>query len=120
MFVEGTQAALAQPEFREVEKLSQFLATLQERAALLEMLGQAVTNSTSAGKTFCVQMRIGEEWGKPELTDYSIVSTPYYIGTQERGTIGVVGPTRMDYARAAAAVELMARTMSELLTQLTV
>ena len=118
MYVEGTQAALVQPEFREVDKLSQFLTTLQERAALLEMLGQAVSAGDDLSPS-SVRVRIGEEWGRPDMADYSIVSSAYFIGAKERGTIGVVGPTRMDYARASAAVELMARTMSELLTRLT-
>ncbi|MDX1934895.1 MAG: heat-inducible transcriptional repressor HrcA [Capsulimonadales bacterium] len=117
MYVEGTTAALSQPEFREVEKLSQFLSTLQERAAVLEMLGQAVS---IPGQHFAVQVRIGEEWGRPEIAEYSLVSSSYYIGDEQRGRIGVVGPTRMDYGRAMAAVELMARTMSDLLTRLSV
>lgn len=119
MYIEGTQAAFVQPEFREVDKLGQFLATLQERAALLELLGDVVSGSSGNPRP-PVQVRIGEEWGRPEMAEYSLVSSSYYIGTQERGTIGVVGPTRMDYGRAAAAVELMARTMSDLLTRLTV
>lgn len=119
MYIEGTQTALVQPEFREVERFSQFLKTLQERAALLEMLGQAVTDSHGPFR-LPVQVRIGEEWGRPEMAEYSLVSSSYYIGTQKHGTIGVMGPTRMDYARATAAVELMARTISDLLTRLTV
>jgi len=125
MYVEGTHAALRHPEFRDVDRLTQFLAMLQERAALLEMLGRAVSvppgvSIVARPRAASVMVTIGEETGRPEMADYAIVSTAYYVGDRESGTIGVLGPTRMDYGRAAAAVDLMARTVSDLLTRLSV
>ena len=116
MFIEGTHAVLNHPEFRDVERLSQFLRMIQERAALIEMLGKALTGAERHAST--VQVSIGEETGYHELAEYSVVSSPYFIGDRERGTIGVLGPTRMDYGRASAAVDLMARTVGGLLTQI--
>ena len=121
MVVEGTHSVLQLPEFRDVERLGQFLATLQERAALLEMLGCALPPvGTLPASRRAVAVTIGEEIGWPGMADYAVVSSPYYVGDRERGAIGVVGPTRMDYSRAAAAVGMMARTLSDLLTRLTV
>lgn len=117
VFIEGTQKALDQPEFREVERLGHFLTLLQERAALLDTLGRALEEAISS-PTAAVRVIIGEEMGRPEMSEYSVVSSPYYIGTRERGSIGVVGPTRMDYGRVSAAVELMARTVGDILTRL--
>jgi heat-inducible transcriptional repressor len=112
VFVEGTQSVLAQPEFRDVDRLSQFFVMLQERAALVELLRSDAENE--------VEVRIGEELGRPELLDFAVVSSPYFVGAHERGSIGVVGPTRMDYSAAAVSVRFLARTLSELLTQLAV
>jgi heat-inducible transcriptional repressor len=127
MYVEGTHAALEHPEFREVERMGQFLSMLQERAAVLEMLGRALSAppgvsavSWSVASGAPVQVAIGEEMGRPEMADFSVVSSTYYVGTRESGSIGVLGPTRMDYSRAYAAVDLMARTVSDLLTRLSV
>ena len=97
---------------------------LQERAALLEMLDYAldasdVTLPTGSARP-AVQFAIGEEMRRNDLTEYAVVSSTYYVGDRERGTIGVLGPTRMDYTRASAAVEFMARTMSDLLTRLSI
>ena len=118
MYVEGAHAALEHPEFRDVERLGQFLSTLQERAALIEGMRQALeAQPERAGE---VRVVIGEEHARPDLHEYSMVSSAYFIGARERGTIGVLGPTRMDYGRAAAAVRFMARTVSELLTRLSV
>ncbi|WP_395092068.1 heat-inducible transcriptional repressor HrcA [Armatimonas sp.] len=112
VFVEGTRSVLAQPEFRDVERLSQLFVILQERAALLELLHHEAELELA--------VRIGEELGRPELACFAVVSSPYFVGTRERGSIGVIGPTRMDYSVAAVSVRFLASTLSELLTQLAV
>lgn len=116
--VEGAHAAFEHPEFRDVERMGQLLSTLQERAAVLEMLHAALPpDGLPLLPQTATQVRIGEEMGRP---DFAVVSSPYFVGQKERGAIGVIGPTRMDYARAAVSVELMARTVSDILTRLSV
>ncbi len=120
LFVEGAENVLRHPEFRDVEKLGAFLSLLQERAALLEMLERSLARVERAIPPNPVRYAIGGEIGTAVHTEYAVVTAPYRIAGTERGTIGVVGPTRMDYARASAAVALMARTMSDVLTRLSV
>ena len=123
--VENGHAVLEYPEFRDVERACLFLATLQERAALLEMLGGAFAGAKETGTetgergVFApVQMVIGGENKRTDWADWAVVSSAYYVGDKEAGKIGVLGPTRIDYARASASVAFMARTMSDLLTRL--
>lgn len=111
VFVAGAQTVLVQPEFRDVERLGQFLSTLQERAALVEMMNQSLAKPD-------VTIRIGEEIGRPELSEYAVVASAYLVGGRERGSLGVVGPTRMDYGRASTAVRFLAQTVGDLLTRL--
>jgi heat-inducible transcriptional repressor len=118
--VEGAHAAFEHPEFRDIERLGQLLSTLQERAAILEMLSAALQTNDPRLPRPAAHVRIGEEMGRPDFQEYAVVTSPYFVGQKERGAIGVVGPTRMDYARAAVAVEFMARTVSEILTRLSV
>jgi heat-inducible transcriptional repressor len=120
MYVEGTHAVLEHPEFRDVERISQLMATLQERAAMIALLRTALDTTQNAPFETPVRVAIGGEMGRADLADYSVVTSPYYIGGRECGSIGVLGPTRMDYARAASAVGLMARTVGDLLTRLSV
>lgn len=115
VFVEGAQTALRQPEFRDVERLEQFLTVIQERAAVVELVGQALEKSPAT-----VSVRIGDELGRPELSEYAVVRSPYFVGETLSGTIGVVGPTRLDYARASAAVQFMANAVGAALTRLPV
>ena len=117
VFVEGTNTVLSYPEFRDVDRLSQFLATLQERAALLELLDSALKIADRQGT---VRVAIGEEMGRPDLVGFAVVKAPYFIAGRESGMLGVLGPTRMDYARASAAVGLMANTVGDLLTRLSI
>ena len=52
------------------------------------------------------------------MHECSVVTAPYFVGTRLRGTIGVVGPTRMNYDRAVPAVNFFASTLSNTLTHL--
>ena len=113
LFFEGTQNVLVQPEFRDVDRLGQFFGMLQERAALLELLG-----IEAAAQGWAIQ--IGQEMSHPNFAALAVVSSPYYVGTRERGSIGVVGPTRMDYSRAVASVRFMAGVLTDFLTRLAV
>ncbi len=113
VFVEGTQGVLRQPEFRDVERLDHFLTVLQERAALVALMGRQSNPAP-------VSVQIGEELGRADFSEYAVVRSPYFVGERLTGTIGVVGPTRMDYARASAAVQLMARAVGQALTRLAV
>jgi heat-inducible transcriptional repressor len=59
-----------------------------------------------------IKIRIGSELDDERMANYSVISTKYQIGEQ-RGTIAVIGPKRMDYARIAPLVDYVARSMSQ-------
>jgi heat-inducible transcriptional repressor len=108
--VEGTSEILRQPEFQDINKVEAFLDTVQSQALIFAcVLGTAGRNVTVV---------IGEENRVEALRECSVVTAPYFVGTRERGTLGVVGPTRMDYERTLPAVQFMAQTLSELLNHL--
>ncbi|MBI4260476.1 MAG: heat-inducible transcription repressor HrcA [Actinobacteria bacterium] len=65
-----------------------------------------------------LSVTIGEEHPATGLWEASVVAAPYRIGDTTLGSIGVVGPTRMDYVSVIAAVRSVARRVSELVTQL--
>jgi heat-inducible transcriptional repressor len=111
VYLEGATEILRQPEFRDVTKLESLFETLQRRTLLFQTLSRALFGSD-------VTIVIGEENYIPAMQECSVVTASYYIGTQERGTIGVVGPTRMDYDRAVPAVNFFARSLSQTLTRL--
>jgi heat-inducible transcriptional repressor len=108
--LEGTGEILRQPEFRDVAKIEGLLETLQQRSLLYQTLSDALWQSE-------VAVVIGAENRVAAMHECSVVTASYYVGARERGTIGVVGPTRMDYERAVPAVTFFARSLSETLTR---
>lgn len=109
--IEGTNYILAQPEFQDVMRLTSILSALEERTRLYQLLSKLVLGPD-------VTVIVGSENPYGEMHDTSFVAASYKIGGRVIGTIGVMGPTRMDYRRAVAAVEVMAQNLSNLLTDL--
>jgi heat-inducible transcriptional repressor len=109
--IEGEREILRQPEFQDVAKLEGVLDTLQTRARVFELFSTSSSHSD-------VTVVIGSENPVEAMRECSVVTAPYYIGTRERGTLGVVGPTRMDYDHTLPVVSIVARNLSDLLSRL--
>lgn len=111
--LEGASYIMQQPEFRDAERLEAVLSVLEQRSALYKLfssvyLGQEVT------------VIIGTENPLNEMSDCSFVGKKYRIRGRVAGTVGVVGPTRMDYCRAVGAVNFMVSNLEQLLADLSV
>lgn len=111
--LEGTSYIVQQPEFKDIERLEAVLSVLERRSALFKLFSAVYLGSE-------VTVIIGSENPLDEMRDCSFVGTTYRIGGRVAGTLGVVGPTRMDYRRAVSAVEFMSGNLSHLLTELSV
>jgi heat-inducible transcriptional repressor len=107
VYVEGSAKALQQPEFNDPEKLRELLDALEDKTALLDLLERTLR----AGS---VEVSIGSEHD-PRLSDLSIVAAAYSKGAMPLGSLGVVGPVRMDYERVIALVDYTARALSRVL-----
>lgn len=111
--LQGASYIMQQPEFRDISRLEAVLSVLEQRKALYRLFSSVYLGPE-------VTVIIGAENPVDEMHDCSFVGTKYRVGDRVAGTIGVVGPTRMDYRRAVAAVEFMARNLEQLLTELRV
>ncbi len=111
VYMEGASEILRQPEFRDVAKIESVLDTLQRGTLLFQTLSRALLGPD-------VTVVIGAENHVPAMTECSVVTASYYVGTRRRGTIGVVGPTRMNYDRAVPAVGFFSGALSRTLTRL--
>jgi heat-inducible transcriptional repressor len=86
------------------------LEALEEHVVLLRLLGEATTPST-------VTVRIGSEVPYEGLGGTSVVATGYGPGDEPFGTLGIVGPTRMDYPGTMGSVRAVARYVSKILDE---
>ena len=62
-------------------------------------------------------VRIGPETGVPEMADCSIVTATYHSGKGQQGTIGVIGPTRMQYSKVLSILGTMGQQLSRMLQE---
>ncbi len=104
--VDGTENVLIQPEFADREKLQGIVKLLGERNGLIEIMG--VAKGSESG----IVITIGAENKALEIQSCSVVSATYDAGST-KGTIGVIGPTRMPYARLVSLVKYAARQLSK-------
>ena len=106
--LDGVLNLLLLPEFSTSEPLRDVLAILEDRTQLARLLPPALV----AGQ---VSVVIGDEIPLEPLHDFSLVVGRYGTEGKSSGYMGVVGPTRMDYARSIGAVRYVATLMSELM-----
>ena len=106
MAVAGSSRLLRQPEYRDVDKAQQVLSTLEEDA--LANLPAMMENANGT------KVLVGPENIAQELKDTSVVMTKFDIGDGMQGMIGVVGPTRMDYAKVTARLSYFAESLSKM------
>ena len=106
MAVAGRVRLLDQPEYRSIDKAQRVLSSLDEDA--LSNL-PAVMQNTNGTKVL-----VGPENVAEELKDTSVVMTKFDIGDGLQGMIGVVGPTRMDYAKVTARLSYFAESLSKM------
>lgn len=105
--VGGTSNMLSYPEYSDVEKARGFLSLIETRDKLAKIIAD------QGEMAFTV--RIGPETGVPEMADCSIVTATYHSGNGQQGTIGVIGPTRMQYSKVLSILGTMGQQLSRML-----
>ena len=106
MAVAGQMRLLGQPEYRDVYKAQRLMSSLEEDA--LANLPAVMQNQHGT------KVLVGPEHVAQELKDTSVVMTKFDIGDNMQAMIGVVGPTRMDYAKVTARLSYFAESLSKM------
>jgi heat-inducible transcriptional repressor len=112
VFMDGMTNVLAEPEFSDSEDARRAFRLLEERSLLDDLLSRSVVGSAVGG----VHVIIGGEGAWDELRQCSIVLARYGTPGQVTGTLGVLGPMRMSYARSISAVRFLSGLLSELVS----
>lgn len=109
IFMSGATNMLIQPEFKDVDKLKHLLDALGETPTMARLLA-----SSPSG----IQVRIGSENSLEAIADCSLITASYSLDGQCLGSIGILGPTRMDYARVLSILDYLSKDMAVLLGRL--
>jgi heat-inducible transcriptional repressor len=109
VFLEGTSTMVDGGKFPDLETVKQVVGALEHRRVVLEVLADALGEPS-------VSVRIGAENVSQEMQACSVVTAPYGTDDKTIGSLGVVGPTRMDYRRIIGAVREVAGNLGKMLT----
>jgi len=94
IYTSGVKNILSFPEFSDVEKAKAMFQALEEKDLLITLMGK---NSSEK-----IQVVIGAENNLALLEDCSVIKANYNVGGQNFGSIGIIGPKRMDYSQAVS------------------
>jgi heat-inducible transcriptional repressor len=108
VLVNGEESFLDAPEFSDIQKARALLRTFAEKDRILRVLDRVLRARE-------VQIFIGAESDLASVPDVSVIAAPYGRGETVLGTLAVIGPTRMNYARVIPLVDLTAREISRAL-----
>lgn len=108
VWIEGQGALFHRPEFGDAEKIRGFLSAFEEKRKLLELLEQTLAADG-------VQVFIGSEAALDDVRDISLISSSYRRDGSSVGSLGIVGPTRIDYRKYIPLVGFAANLISDVL-----
>ncbi|GAB5543500.1 MAG: heat-inducible transcriptional repressor HrcA [Sandaracinaceae bacterium] len=106
--IQGHTVLFDRPEFSDSENIRRYLRTFEEKERLLGLLDSTI----AAGG---VQVLIGSETELEEVPDISLISASYQRSGRTAGTVGIIGPTRMDYGKLVPLVGFTAQVISDVL-----
>ena len=110
IFVEGVANLVGNEEDR--ERLRDLLKTLEEKQRVAELLSAYLDTQQQS-----VRVVIGLEEAVPEMRNFVLIGAPAKIGGEMRGSLAVIGPTRMDYQHTITAVSYIAQLFDKLLNE---
>ncbi len=110
LHMSGTKNILAFPEFADIQKAKSLFQALEEKDVLVTLLEESKNND--------LQVLIGSENTVQSMQDCSVITATYKMGDNTRGTIGIVGPTRMDYSQVISVLNGMVQNIEKVLKNL--
>lgn len=116
IYVDGTSNILVKRDFADMECLRQLIRTIEEKSRLVQILTECIARDASLRGN--VQVVIGSENSASSLQNCTLITAPYRIGNGEAmGTLSVLGPTRIEYARMISIVSYVAKILEKLVMQ---
>lgn len=105
IYLKGANNVFDFPEFKKVDTARNFLSILDTKEEMLEVLNSGLAKD--------INVYIGEENEKEELKDLSIVTFKHTVGGKDLGTIGIIGPKRMDYSKVISIMKYISKKLNE-------
>ena len=110
VFVEGAANLVTGEQDR--QRLQEMLKTLEEKEKIIQLLGAYLDAKQEA-----VRVVIGLDQALPSMRNFVLIGAPARVGNEVRGSLAVIGPTRIDYQHAITAVSYIARLFDKILNE---
>lgn len=117
VYVDGASNILSKPDFVDVDRMRELFRTFEEKSRLIKILNECVSRDQYSTVSD-VHVVIGREHPISSMRNCALITAPYRLGSNEHpGTLGVVGPMRIEYSRIMAMVNYMARLIERRLDE---
>ena len=103
--MQGTRRELDLPEFNSLQVAKNFMNILYEKELIADMLNYGFAED--------INVYIGGENEKEELKDFSVITFKHRVGNKDIGTIGIIGPKRMDYSKVISVMKYISKKLNE-------
>lgn len=111
IYLGGASNLIKTPEFSDLNRMRRLFETIEEKSRLVSLISQCIQ-----GDTHEVRITIGSEISLPGIGECALITSPYLMDDKSQGSLGVLGPTRMEYARAISVVEYVAKLLGRVLS----
>jgi len=110
LYVIGASQIVGYPEFSDAARTRDLLEALEQKSKILHILNECISGEG-------IHILIGSENADPDFQGLSLISSSYRYKDQAVGTLGILGPTRMEYGRVIPLVDHIAKVISNVLTK---
>ena len=105
LYLEGTNKSFDLPEFQKADLAKNFMNVLDAKDLVSEVLNTGIAED--------INVYIGNELHDEKLKDFSVVTFNHLLGDKDIGTIGIIGPTRMDYSKVISIMKYISKKIKE-------
>ena len=106
IYLEGANKSFDLPEFNSLDVAKNFINVLDTKELVTDMLDSGFADD--------IHVYIGEENKKEELKDFSVVTFKHKVNGKDLGTIGIIGPKRMDYSKVISVMKYINKKLKEI------
>ena len=105
LFLEGANKSFDLPEFKQAELAKNFMNVLDQKDLVSDVLSTGVADD--------ITVYVGDELHDEKLKDFSVVTFNHLLGDKDIGTIGIIGPKRMDYSKVISVMKYISKKLKE-------
>jgi heat-inducible transcriptional repressor len=110
IYTSGANNIFKYPELADQQKASEIISTFEEKQMLTTLVQDTLSKEDSTG----IQVYIGDETPISSMKDCSVVTATYELGEGMKGTIGIIGPKRMDYEKVVGTLQTLMKQLDDL------